>query len=180
MKREWKPGDVAIGDYPIWGTGGRDTTYEAVRLVRFASGWARADDPDDFVRDDHLTQYVDPRPLVVIDPEDREAAERLHDMYQRACADITGGSRTARYDERVDAMQAALREFADPKPPRIDEPTGRAATVEATCGCQPDKPKVFARDETAWSSDKPWQARCGSHDWAVLDAVRVLFEGVQP
>lgn len=49
------------------------------------------------------------RPLVVIDPEDREQVERLEFLY---VGNAGGSGRTI-----ADYLQAALREFANPKPP---------------------------------------------------------------
>jgi hypothetical protein len=57
----------------------------------------------------------DLRPLVVIDPENREQVERLTNMFgQERANSVFHPDRPLMADQ----MQAALREFADPKPPR--------------------------------------------------------------
>lgn len=106
MKREWKPGDVAM----VTSQYGRPVV--AVRCGTDAKrmGWAYGDhlngspthhwssDPDGL----HVV-----RPLVVIDPEDREQVERL----RLALAEHY------RNDDGDFGVAAALREFANPTPP---------------------------------------------------------------
>jgi hypothetical protein len=65
----------------------------------------------------------DYRPVVVIDPEDREQVERL-------CS----GLLDIHWYGNADAMQVALRKFANPTPPKPDEPTGLGAVVEDADG----------------------------------------------
>lgn len=112
---------------------------------------------------------------VVIDAEDREQAERLAKALVEA-AFKHGNLPVAHNGIHGDTVQAALREFANPKPPRIDEPAGLGAVAEDAEGrrwvyCGPGK--------------YPW-ARCvGGYDgdwsnWESIDAVRVLSEGVLP
>jgi hypothetical protein len=98
MSREWTPGDVALvtandGGHP--GVAFR-VDYSGVGHVWWvANGYWR----DEFVES--------ARPLVVIDPEDMRAVERLQDLY--IAAESRGLSGLSMLD--------ALREFADPKPP---------------------------------------------------------------
>lgn len=66
------------------------------------------------------------RPLAVIDFEDREQAERLVQALKRA---YWGDDASKVSSSLVNAMQAALREFADPKPPRPEEPVAVGALV---------------------------------------------------
>ena len=105
------------------------------------------------------------RRLVVIDPEDREQVERLELIYL-----------SDEHDECIDTvecMQAALREFANPKPPKPEEPTGLGAVVEDDEGSK----WVRVESRTGWwwrNSDG------GTRRWDDIDAVRVLGEGVQP
>jgi hypothetical protein len=58
------------------------------------------------------------RPLVVIDPEDREQVERLaRDHHASGHIAAWGAMHENTRAGLVDEMQAALREFANPKPP---------------------------------------------------------------
>src|SRR5690606_10195009 len=105
--REWRPGDVALVHL--------DAETE-VRCMRTKCGdWAS---PSGAPYDPLLTA----RPLVVIDPDDRAQVERLWDLFGAAKA------------YGPDALQAALRELANPTPPKPDEPTGLGAVVETPGG----------------------------------------------
>ena len=68
----------------------------------------------------------DCKPVVVIDPEDRDAVARLYDLYASAPSDV--GLRGHEF------LAHALREFANPKSPKPEEPTGLGAVVEAADG----------------------------------------------
>lgn len=108
---EWKPGDVADLDL-----GSEIGTRRAI-LLNNGTTWC--DDHSAFW-DSRGTQIKEVFPLVVIDPEDYEQIERLHDSYWSI----------RRHDAtRIDALQGALRELADHKP---DEP-GTWGVVEASC-----------------------------------------------
>lgn len=114
VSREWKPGDVAMYDGHI------------------AFVW----DDEDFGGDRPTFVYTDTdgdpcsvyaegtnaRPLVVIDPEDREQVERLMPPNWH------------RTDEALDWFQDHIRSLADPKPPKPDEPKGLGAVVEDADG----------------------------------------------
>lgn len=103
-------------------------------------------------------------PCVVIDPEDREQVERLW----RAWTTLAPEHRLAQ-----DNMHAALREFANPKPPKPAEPTGLGAVVEDAEG-----ERYVRRDD---SCPPVWVHATGGslpRSWKSLDAVRVLSEGV--
>lgn len=68
-------------------------------------------------------------------------------------------------------MQAALREFANPTPPKPEEPTGEWAVVMDANG------NVWTRmNDVHWSSAASPNNR---QTWGELDVVRVLSEGVQ-
>lgn len=92
--REWKSGDVAMVKW---------RHYPEARAMFNGRHWNEADGCEWDGREDDLTL----RPLVVIDPEDPDAARRL-------CAILLSHGEPAIF---TDLMQAALREFADPKPP---------------------------------------------------------------
>jgi len=103
------------------------------------------------------------RPLVVIDPEDRAQVERLCGLF------LKGNDGTAIGD--ANDLQAALREFANPSPPKPAEPTGLGAVVENSDGGR------WVRTDVA--VDRPWWRYPGiTSGWAQVDAVRVLSEGV--
>ena len=156
MSTNWKPGDVALVRLD-------DRDGEFIGL-RDTHGWA-TNRTDRHRSHAHWTNaaYVTPvRPLVVIDPEDREQVERLYDLYASAPSDV--GLRGHEF------LAHALREFANPKPPKPDEPTGLGAVVEDAEGYQ------WVRAHGCWYRDNAW---AGDADYADIAAVRVLSEGVQ-
>lgn len=104
------------------------------------------------------------RPLVVIDPEDREQVERLTRIYY---GDKDGGPTP--HDDR---MQAALREFANPTPP-IEEPQGLGAVVIDANDHRWLRGNTDADDEEPWYSDQ-----FGWESWSEINATRVLSEGI--
>lgn len=114
MKRGWKPGDVGVSV----AHGYRDIFVEHCPTEshnRYGGPcWHNqsglADPPSD-----------NRRPLVVIDPEDREQVERLEASVREA-----NGWNMLHHDRRTNALQAALREFANPTP---EEPTDPKARV---------------------------------------------------
>lgn len=149
--REWKPGDVAMIE---------EADGTKSRAVRSADGsrWVVES------RSLPMRKVIGARPLVVIDPEDREQVERLMD-----------GVTWLFTNADVEATQAALREFANPKPPKPVEPTGLGAVVEDADG----KRWVLSADADCAN---PWNEASGydTREWSDIDAVRVLSEGVQP
>lgn len=111
---------------------------------------------------------------VTIDYEDREQVERL----MRVVRDRTfeSGDTYPGMTRFADAMQAALREFADPKPPKPEEPTGLGAVVE-------DAESKFwirtsAPGDDADDLNKPWYRRGVRRNWQIVDAVKVLSDGI--
>lgn len=153
MSREWKPGDVAtISTRPLIYLGDDRWADSFGTQLRLTSG--------------------EPRPLVVIDPEDREAVERLVTAIER----VTGGTANHRAG---DDMQAALREYANPTPPRPDEPKGLGAVVEDEGGVLWFR---MAVENQTWPGEV-WQEQYGDADrwskWDSVAAVRVLSPGVE-
>lgn len=154
MSREWKSGDVAmvgVGCHANRHVG----MFDGVGW-RYADGirWA-ANDP----------AIVTARPLVVIDPEDREQVERLW----RIWTTFAPNHRLAQ-----DNLQAALREYADPKPPKPEEPTGLGAVVEDAEG----RRWTRYRETTTVRHWHPADG-CGTERrYAEIDGVKVLSEGV--
>jgi hypothetical protein len=103
------------------------------------------------------------RPLAVIDPEDMDAAPRLWELY----VDADKGYTTPTQD-----LQAALRQFANPTPPKPKAPTGWGAVVEDSDGWYWT---LIAPDSNAW-------ANYGHHGYRVygeIDAVRIVSPGVE-
>jgi hypothetical protein len=110
MTREWKPGDVAS-------VGGMHALYTDGNIgpeFHFADGSVcRAE----------IVPAI--RPLVVIDPEDAEAVERLLKSYHAQYPMDWPGDTDATHARN---LAAALREFANPTP--ATEPTDPRARVE--------------------------------------------------
>jgi hypothetical protein len=150
VKRQWKPGDVAMG-----------TIHGYTGLFTYRGedeGWAQADGADDGWDGDFILNL---RPVIVIDPEDREQVKRLISAipYAALRADV------------VERTQAALRELANPRPPKPDEPTGLGAVVEDSNG------ERFVRSDVVTCN--PWRGPDGyPHEYDRIDAVRLLSEGV--
>jgi hypothetical protein len=147
---KWDPGTVAM-------VAGRDGTE--VAAIWQGNQWATSTGR-------YLNHWqVTVRPLVVIDPDDREAVERLDDLLWASV-----DAETAQAD-----MQAALREFANLTPPKPDEPLGLGAVVEDAAGT-----KWIRHDSveirTRWLNTDDCETRYRAYD--DLDAVRVLSEGV--
>ena len=110
---ELRMGDVV----QIPGVGRAIATGRADRVLIARAG--------DFERS--IGNFASVRPLVVIDPEDRGQVERLL---------TTLADRQLLSDEPIDFLlvngaQAALREFANPTPPKPDEPTDPSVRVRA-------------------------------------------------
>lgn len=103
-------------------------------------------------------------PVVVISPEDREQVARL--------ADILHSPSGRWLCAGVENIQTALREFANPTPPKPEEPTGLGAVVEATNGDL--WVRVDAAGVWACASDEEKVATY----WPTIPAMRVLSEGV--
>lgn len=154
MSKDWKPGDVVMVSGP---------DENEVVALRQERQWATAN---------HLYfadwQVKVRRPLALIDPEDREAVQRF--------ADLLLGFKSM--DLTTDVTQAALREFANPKPPKPEEPTGLGAVVEDEDG------ERWTRVESGEAETRnPWYpSACDQQpaEWDEINAARVLSEGVQP
>ncbi|MDR7253747.1 hypothetical protein J2X46_002737 [Nocardioides sp. BE266] len=172
MKREWKPGNVAL----VRGTIGVDAV--AVRSgVPSNMGWAyNGDGPDTknygncWMSDRDGDAVI--RPLVVIDPEDREQIERLRDLM--VGHDIHEGRPCYSTTCHADRLADALHEFANPTPLKPDEPTGLGAVVEDEKGDH--WVRLDASGVWACSEDEDRTATY----WPKVTAVRILSEGVQP
>lgn len=156
MKRDWKPGDVAM----VNNCTQPDEPWKVALCIASAvpgvseTRW-RIDAGEVW------GSVSEARPLVVIDPEDTETV----DAHWRMAGQSLGSYRTA------------LREYANPTPPKPEEPTGLGAVVEDAEG------NLWVRTDRA----APWSPirgiggdRAIRRLWSELDVVRVLSEGVQP
>lgn len=125
----------------------------------------------DTIHEDHGGDCCDGlcHPVFVIDPEDREAVERLVDTFRRGIARSADGT-------GVDAMQDALREFANPKPPKPDEPTGRYAVVEDSAG--QEWCRIDVHNGYAWQKLGQPATEYHYDMYRNIDAVKVLSPGV--
>lgn len=162
MSREWKPGDVVLVE-------GEGSAWIAIVRVSSSAGrpleFAYGNGGFDYVHD--VASGFDARPLVVIDPEDSEAVERLANLL----VEIQG--QREHLAVWFTDMADALREFANPAPPKPDEPTGLGAVVEDEDGTP------WVRCENV-DLEPHWYARNKKRDYADIAVVRVLSEGVQP
>ena len=128
---------------------GREFKPGDVALFRFSSGDERG------MWDGRLwmvtggksrsANYVAARPLIVIDPEDAESVARL------------------------------TRAFANPRPPKPEEPTGLGAVVEDAEGARWTRSIVGGNVTPTWSESLSGARRV----YGDIGAVRVLSEGVQ-
>ncbi|KAB2809234.1 hypothetical protein F9L07_19530 [Pimelobacter simplex] len=166
--REWQPGDVMVATWA--------TIYGEPVVHFMVDGCNNSDHHDEPHWHDvrggwssSLTLAADVRPLVVIDPEDREQVERLLCLFHQADQTTPAG---------MDRMQAALREFVTPTPPKPNEPTDMWSVVVDRAGDQwvralgPDFTDGWVRAGDLPSNGK-WT------DYRQIDAVAVVRSGVQ-
>ncbi len=152
MKRDWKPGDVALAYDDDW-------SFRVVRHSGSPDYWSAANGvwPQGVSGD-----LLDYRPLVVLDPEHREQVERLLLAFDYAPDAVALA---------LDDMQAALRSFVTP--PKPDEPT-KWGVVEARC--------VHSESRRTWvrNEDGNWYPLGGgpADDWDSLKEPVVIREGV--
>lgn len=164
MGREWKPGDVALAKW-------RNYVGVPALFVAARQRWIDVDGVEFDGDENDLTL----RPLVVIDPENREDVERLSEAIRDAEKDC--GQDFWEYDQMV--LQDALRDFADPKPPKPEEPTGLGAVVEDASGTTWVRAGLTIRERDDWRAVNSERVGWWSK-YADIAAVRVLSEGVKP
>lgn len=167
--REWQPGDVARVTYSgvdriAVVRPRKEALGERLEFAYVSRGYDMVDDAD-------ISGSA--RPLVVIDPEDREQVERLAKCYR----EVHGEAELT--DEPWSApglrMQAALREFASPTPTKPDEPTGLGAVVEDARGALH---VLTPRTREADVPEARWIDRLGDfRSWDAIDVVKVLDTG---
>lgn len=154
MTREWQPGDVVV------------TAGGQFRAFRTEGRWVFQ---DGCVSSSLGEKHAGFRPLVAIDPEDREQAEQLVEQYYR----LRGLGEPAVCESNYVNMQAALRSLIEP--PKPEEPTGVGAVVAD------DRDRMWVRTGS-WAY--PWMpvandpAGRAPKAWDDLNAVRILSKGV--
>lgn len=153
MTREWKPGDFQL--------------FVDEQARRFT--WRK---PDEAIYGPPSKGAFNYRPLVVIDPEDREQVSRLAAAWDsQTHAQLDEGAPMTLSGWR---MQAALRSQIEP--PKPDEPTGLGAVVEDSAGDQWVRIRITGPDVKP--ADQ-WRTWWGHRDWDDISAVRVLSDGVR-
>lgn len=164
MTYEPKPGDVALIESGCWAN--------RHRAMREPHGWIYYTEHQgrEYVSDEVATVV---RPLLVVDPEDDAQVERLLASY------YSEPGETVRLSS-LHKMQAALRELANPQPPKPDEPLGLGAVVEDADG---ERWVRLVRDDSTpddWKRSG-YSGRGVDELWtryADIPAVKVLSEGV--
>ena len=112
MSREWKPGDVAM----VTGRWIRTEEHSERYAVRRGEGWISRGRLALHVSDWEVSAV---RPLVVLDPEDAEQVARLADVWDRWQDRVPYADMREEGDlTYTTAAQSALREFANPTPPK--------------------------------------------------------------
>lgn len=163
MEREVQPGDVAM--VALSGE-----TYLAF-YDAFNEAWVSA--KSGRLYPNGLAEI---RPLVVIDPEDREQVERVDARWAELMGWIVNDSISV--NKRRDHMQTALREFANPTPPKPSEPLGIGAVVQ---DADENRFIRIGTDAIApWFSEVPRDKDRPYRYYADITAVKVLSEGVTP
>jgi len=166
MKREWKPGDVAMVSV--------SDLDEPQIMLRDKAGWADREATFYWDKAEAGWEITDVRPLVVIDPEDAEQIGRLAEAWEAQTHATLSDTPMTLTQYR---LQAALRSLITP--PKPEEPTGLGAVVEDAEG--------YFWIRSATSGGDPWRAEGARapggrsfHTWSDIVAVKVLSEGVTP
>lgn len=174
MSRDWKPGDVYLAKYE------GEAPKLFMRIKAFGKDqyeWKSSERTKSW--DFGAAQWF--RPLVVIDPEDREQVERLTDlMWARGLLGSGVGGRCTPAVEVTEA-QAALREFANPTPPRMDEPAVWGV-VEASCVHTDKRMKWMRHEDGNWwpfvNYNDGDERRPLPDDWDSLVEPKLIREGL--
>lgn len=176
-EHEWKPGDVVTatvkGRESVRLVAGWSKYEPRLRWCEMSPRWGDGDDDECWFVPSQVTDH---RPLVAIDPEDREAVERLAralplhwNLEQPDDPDL--------FTESVNEIAAALREYANPKPPRPDEPQGLGAVVQREDGSR------WVLGAKGWTNLDASGRFLNWSNWSdvneLSDVVRVLSPGVE-
>lgn len=166
MSAQWKPGDVAIRRDGQKGDEQRSLAVSAgcdVDSHVSAPHWHHANGGWDEINAHYqISTY---RPLVVIDPEDREQVQEFAEIWRKEWV-ASGRAHTS-----TSAMQAALREFANPTP-AIEEPTGLGAVIEAI-----NDNRYVHLGAGKWSRVDKFGDPMSSCEWAEIAVVEILSPG---
>ena len=154
---EYEPGTVAVATV-------RGVPHRVLRSRDDA--WLTVDGT---LYDDQVT---DIRPIMVLDPEDREQCKAVFDAQWRAVDIIRDQQGGGGGVDLVDALQMGLGLLLNPSPPKPAEPKGLGAVVETPGG-------LYVRSDV--ETCNPWRGPNGiPFEWDDLDGpVRVLSEGVR-
>ena len=166
-EHEWTPGELWLLN--------EDSGYSGDERILFRTDrrWVDAEGDKRDLSDSSVKRLA--HPLVVIDPEDREQVERLAECYLSNVGLAIGLPLASK------RIAHALREFADPKPPKPEEPTGLGAVVEDVVGVRwvrtESKPNIGG---TVWTSafHVTLADKAELREYVDIDAVKVLSEGV--
>ena len=122
---------------------------------------------------DKMPDVVDARRLVVIDPESRDDVQQLATLFGTQPDCLRGYG--------FDAMQATLREFADPTPEPLAEPS-TWGVVEASCVHSRERMEWVHHPDgnwwPAWAYGKQPDRTPLPDDWGSLIAPALVREGV--
>jgi len=171
--REWKPGDVALR-----------TSHNAdpYAMRSMAALTCSGVGHDRGLHWHHENGGWDPmegkpsyRPLVVIDPEDREQVERLAEALNESL-DFRDGSLLAGAIEA--ALADTLHALANPTPPKPAEPVGLGAVVEDAKGVKWVRLGGLGAMWIAPELSPKYAVPVTRDQYAGIDTVRVLSEGV--
>ena len=162
-EHEWTPGELWLLN--------EDSGYSGDERILFRTDrrWVDAEGDKRDLSDSSVKRLA--HPLVVIDPEDREQVERLAECYLSNVGLAIGLPLASK------RIAHALREFADPKPPKPEEPLGLGAIVLDVKGDRWANliDTTISRHDQHWMSvrnPKLWS------DYADINVVEVLSEGV--
>lgn len=158
---EFKPGDIAA-----LVVGGEECRGVMVRTEKLGDTWHVSGHSFFKSLDVNNAHYItDARPLVVIDPEDREQIKRLLRAFWCHGTDDC---------DDPQAMADGLRSMLEP--PKPPEPTGLGAVVEDANGI------LWVRVTANGVSDawKPNHSRTSRLEWDSVPAVKVRYSGVTP
>lgn len=158
MKRQWQPGDVALvqNEYGVWNRAILQVSPGGNRWV-YGVSWSEM--PED----------APASPMVVIDCGNVTQIEDLRSLV---------ASQPMTQNISFDAMQAALREFANPTP-RIEEPTGLGAVVETEDGDNYVKVALGPHGWVLANAMTRIDSGQGGRSWPQINAIRVLSPGVE-
>lgn len=170
MSAEWKPGTLAMVGCP--GVNEQPMTWATNCYTSRHPGFPHWHNTD---RNTYLPANaagITVRPLVVIDPEDRERVERLRVAYHARRRAINGSDPTS-------DLQAALREDADPRDPKPEEPLGLGAVVEDWDGGRWVRSNPAG--EAEWVTVNAGARGLASpyRTYAQINAVRILSDGYE-